>query len=86
MDFLDWIGVPENIEKIRQAGISIVESGVSSALGKLEMDLQPRILDPIAATVRGLVDYTCGKLDETIDKQIKKAQQFGRLINREESK
>ena len=86
MDFLDWIGVPENIPKIRQAEILIVKSGVSSALGKLELDLQPRILDPMAATMRGLVDYTCGKLDETIDKQIRKAQQFVRLINREESK
>lgn len=72
MTFLDWIGVPENVALAKKAAQSVVETAIASALGNLELDLQPRILDPIAGTMDRFVTHTLEQLDKFVDKQLAK--------------
>lgn len=61
----DWLNIPENIELLRKAGVSVSEVAIAQALGHFENDLQPKILDPLAATIRRELD---GWVDRTIEK------------------
>lgn len=68
----DWLALPQNIEKMRQAGVSVAEAAITSALGKLEMDLVPRIVGPVLVEVGKFRDESLIKLDLFVTQQLKK--------------
>jgi hypothetical protein len=70
----DWLDIPGNIEKVRQAGVSIAEAATTSALGKLEMDLPTKILGPVKTAMHDIVADALAQADKWVDKQLKKVR------------
>lgn len=74
MAWLDqWLDIPANIEKLRQAGVSIGEAVVTSALGKFEMD-ETKMIGPLKQAVHDMVADALQQADKFVDQQLKKVR------------
>ncbi len=63
----ELVGGDEGIEKLRVMAVNAGETFANSTIGKVEMDLKPKVLDPAEVMLNRVVDRAAGVFKKVLN-------------------